>query len=101
MDEKLIEELKRLNNISADVSTCEHSEQDKRVSFFERVEGRKNAFKEAANKVNISIESNAQSNSMYVRQPEHPFKAEERNILQIMANQQTSISIEEYFAHYY
>ena len=86
MDEKLIEELKRLNNIPQETSTCEHSEHDKRVSFFERVEGRKNAFKEAAAKVNVNIDSNAQSSSMHVRQPEHPFKAEERNILQIMAN---------------
>lgn len=42
-----------------------------------------------------------QGSCMYVRQPEHPFKAEERNILQIMANPQTSISLDEYFAHYY
>lgn len=101
MDDKLIEELNRLTKVSS-VSTRENSDVDKGVSFFKRVEGRKNAFKEATQKVNVSFDNTCvQGSSMYVRQPEHPFKAEERNILQIMANPQTSISLDEYFAHYY
>lgn len=85
MDEKLVQELERLKHIQTEISTCEHSEHDRRVSFYERIEGRKHALRDTAQKVNINVD-HAQSSNMYVRQPEHPFKAEERNILQLMAN---------------